>query len=74
MSELKTSRIVKKVYYECPACKEQVSENETFADCRSAVGQYGAIVIASIYCKCGFKLVHDEIIDNDGNIAPRSKH
>lgn len=74
MSDLKMPKYVKKVWYDCPRCKEHVPEEEVFAEYRSVIGQYGAIVLASISCKCGFRLVHDEIVDNGGNIAPRSKH
>lgn len=63
--------VVHKVWYDCPACKEYVPEEEVFADCRATVGQYGAIVIADIWCKCGYQLAKSEIVDNDGNIPPR---
>lgn len=66
-------KVVNKVWYECPACKGQVSEDEVFVDCRSAIGMYGAIVLADIWCKCGFCLVKGEIIDNDGNIPPAKR-
>jgi C4-type Zn-finger protein len=64
--------IKKLVWYDCPICIHRYGEHEVFAECRSAVGQYGAIVLATIYCKCGFKLA-EEIVDNSGNITP-SKH
>ena len=65
---------ITKVWYDCPACKEHVPEDEVFADCRQAVGQYGGIVIADIYCKCGYKLVSQEIVDNSGNIPPAKRN
>ena len=59
--------------WDCPACKQHVSDDDVFADCRQAVGQYGGIVLATIYCACGFKLATDEVVDNSGNIPPRKQ-